>query len=146
MVVTKVIENPKCRYCGQPMILDQEVPGINDNWYFRCYCGSRAPLAHSVPDAWVAAVDWPMQKPLTFEEVKALPKPCVVILEDLSNMSIRPVIVSDANDVSVTIRNDYGIWSDRYGVNVRFWLCGTFRNPSDKEREAAPWGKHESNP
>ena len=80
-----------------------------------------------------------LQKPLTLEELKQLPTPCVAILEDKVDMSIRPVTIWRVDDLSVQFRGDCGLWLDEYGNTKRLWMCGTFRNPTDEERSAAEW-------
>lgn len=89
-------------------------------------------------DIW-AWVGRPLQKPLTREELRGLHTPCVAILEDRTDMSIRPVTIWRVDDLSVQLREDYGIWLDEYGLTKRLWMCGEFRNPTDEERLVALW-------
>lgn len=79
------------------------------------------------------------QKPLTADEIKSLTVPCVAILEDKTDMSIRPVTIWRVDDLAIQFRGDCGLWLDDYGYNQRLWKCGTFRNPTDEERSAAKW-------
>ena len=81
----------------------------------------------------------PTERPLTFAELKELPVPCVAILEDKIDMSIRPVTIWRVDDLAIMLRGDNGLWHDEYGITKRLWRCGTFRNPTDEERSAAKW-------
>lgn len=80
-------------------------------------------------------------KPLTMEDIEKLHSPCVLIEESRTYMSLRPVILHGVGDLTITVNRDgnRSIWKDEYGVDFRFWMPGTFRNPTEGERRAAPW-------
>ena len=100
--------------------------------------GNPLPLSITAFDAWNRRAEPPM-KPLSLAEIKELPVPCVAILEDKVDMSIRPVTIWRVEDLAIYFRGDSGLWMDEYGITKRLWRCGTFRNPTDEERSAAKW-------
>ena len=129
-------KEPTCPYCGCDMIY------LAMGCQYECpHCGSKGPDSNDLEEAYADTVQRyePPTKPLTVAELKELPVPCVAILEDKIDMSIRPVTIWRVDDLSIMFRGDSGLWLDEYGITKRLWICGTFRNPTDEERRAAEW-------
>lgn len=129
-------KEPTCPYCGCEMVY----PAMGCQ--YECpHCGSKGPDCNDSEETYAETVRRydPPAKPLTLDQLKELPVPCVAILEDKTDMSIRPVTIWRVDDLAIMFRGDSGLWLEEYGITKRLWMCGTFRNPTDKERRAAVW-------
>lgn len=137
-----------CPYCGAEMKIDRYDDGyVFGAAYYVCQeCGSTSPTANTDAAALSAAQAryLPPNRPLTFDEVNALPAdddgyaPCFLEIEP-------NWYAQDTDDFDPRLRADAistssSLGVDTYGKNYRVWL----RKPTQKEMDAAGWGE-ESN-
>lgn len=132
-----------CPYCGAEMKLDRQDDGyVFGAAYYVCQeCGSTSPTANTDAAALSAAQAryLPPNRPLTLEEVNALPAddggytPGFLEIEPnwyaQDTDAFAPRL--QANVISVRLSS-----ADIYGKNYRVWL----RKPTQAEMDAAGWG------
>lgn len=138
---------PKCPYC-RPDHMPNGVPMHitdygNPPYFAECpRCGAAGPHASTVEKAYEKAMHRPLQKPLTVEELKALPE--VVYIELAPFAAVEsvyagiPFRVNDIETPSIDIHvldGCEGFRLDKYGKTWRCWAT----KPTDEERQAAPW-------
>ncbi len=138
-----MMEKVLCPYCGAEMKLDRQDDGyVFGSAYYVCQeCGSTGPTANTDAAALSAAQAryLPPNRPLTLDEVKALPAdddgyiPCFLEIEPnryaQDTDDFEPRLRADAISVSLSG------W-DPYGIHYRAWL----RKPTQAEMDAAGWG------
>lgn len=139
-----------CPYCGGEMVLDRY--RYDDGYvfgaaYYVCdECCSTSPTANTDAAALAAAQAryLPPNRPLTLEEVNALPADDVGYIPCF--LEIEPNwYAQDPDDFEPRLRAD-AIYNrllswDPYGKNYRAWL----RKPTQEEMDAAGWGGRANN-
>lgn len=136
-----------CPYCGAEMKIDRQDDGyVFGAAYYMCQeCGSTSPTANTDAAALSAAQAryLPPNRPLTLEEVNALPAdddgytPCFLEIEP-------NWYAQDTDDFDPRLRADVmckdALDCATYNKHFRVWL----RKPTQAEMDAAGWGE-ESN-